>query len=113
MQSSDTDDFKRNALQTAIDDALLSLGIPVRNALLWHMSQRGVEFDSKDIDIDSVYSSLRELIGPGADLIMDKIFERLQCHGSDIVSGIMNFQSCSSLEKIQGIMKMTGKEDWT
>jgi hypothetical protein len=113
LQSSNIDDLRRNALENALDDALLSLGISVRNALLWHLNQKGIEFDAKDIDIDSIYSSLHELIGPGADLIMDKVFERLQCYGSDIISGIMNFQSCSSFEKIQSMMKMTGEDDLT
>jgi hypothetical protein len=111
MQSNNIDDLRWNALQNALDDALLSLGISVRNALLGHMNQNGVEFDSKDVDIELIYSSLRDLIGPGADLIMDKVFERLQHYGSDIISGIIDFQSCTSLEKIQGIMKMMGQEN--
>jgi hypothetical protein len=89
-------------LRHAIDEAIESLGGPIHKTITWHMNNRGIFADSK-IDINSFYSNLKELVGPGADLIMEETWEQMEKQG---VAG-MNFgPKMSPLEKIQKIMKI-------
>ena len=89
-------------LRHAIDEAIESLGGPIHKTITWHMNNRGIFADS-NIDINSFYSNLKELVGPGADLIMEETWEHLQKQG---IAG-KNFEPrLSPLEKIQKIMKI-------
>jgi hypothetical protein len=64
-------------LRSAINEALESLGGPIHKTITWHMNNRGIFADSR-IDVDSYYSNLKELVGPGADLIMEETWHNLQ-----------------------------------
>jgi hypothetical protein len=68
-------------LYSCIHDTLESLGGPIHKTITWHMNNWGVFADS-EIDINSFYSNLKELVGPGADLIMEETWLRLQKRGS-------------------------------
>lgn len=62
----------------AIDEAISSLGGSIHKTITWHMNNRGVFADPKEIDITFFYHNLKELIGPGADMIMEDTWENLQ-----------------------------------
>lgn len=59
----------------AIDDAISSLGDSIHKTILWHMNNRGVFADPNKMDIMFHYDNLRELVGPGADMLMEKTWE--------------------------------------
>lgn len=91
-------------LRKSIDAAIESLGGPIHKTITWYMDSRGVFSDPKKIDINFFYSNLQELLGPGADMIMEETWERLQKRygtnaGHDLVRS-------SPLEKIQKIMEI-------
>lgn len=92
-------------LRQAIDAAMYSLGGPIHKTITWHMNNRGIFSDSNKIDIDFFYSNLQELLGPGADLIMEETWEQLhkRCRSKGY-----NFGSDSPLEKIHKIMRIEG-----
>jgi hypothetical protein len=89
-------------LRHAIDEAIESLGGPIHKTITWHMNNRGIFADSK-IDIDLFYSNLKELVGPGADLIMEETWEHMQKQGLVV----KNFESkLPPIEKIRKMMKI-------
>ena len=49
-----------------------SLGGPISKTVEWHLISKGLDF--KDMDPTEVKSSLREVMGPGADLILEEMF---------------------------------------
>jgi hypothetical protein len=67
----------KDILRGAIDDTLRSLGTPIFKTITWHMNNRGVFFGEK-LDMAFFHSNLRELIGPGADYIMEEIWTNLK-----------------------------------
>ena len=67
-----------NIVLSAIDEAISSLGGSIHKTITWHMNNRGVFADPKKIDIAFFYNNLKELVGPGADMIMEDIWEHLQ-----------------------------------
>ena len=67
-------------LRSAINEALESLGGPIHKTITWHLNNRGIFADSK-IDVDYFYSSLKELVGPGADLIMEETWNAMVKRG--------------------------------
>lgn len=90
-------------LRQAIDAAIESLGGPIHKTITWYMNNKGVFSDSKKIDIDFFYSNLKELVGPGAELIMEETWQNLEKQG---IAG-QNFEPSSSpLEKIQKVLKI-------
>lgn len=54
----------------AFDYAISSLGGPIHKAIVWYMNNRGVFGDSRKVDTSLFYQNLKELLGPGADMIM-------------------------------------------
>lgn len=54
-------------------DALATLGEPTMQSLEWHMSNAGVSMAPDDFDIKRFHASLFELMGVGADIVMDII----------------------------------------
>ena len=67
-----------NIVLSAINEAISSLGGSIHKTITWHMNNRGVLADPKKIDITFFYHNLKELIGPGADKIMEDTWENLQ-----------------------------------
>jgi hypothetical protein len=91
-------------LRGAIDAAIGSLGGPIHKTISWYMESRGVFSDPKKIDINFFYSNLQELLGPGADLIMEETWEHLQRrYGTKAGKNVI---ASSPLEKIQKIMEV-------
>jgi hypothetical protein len=93
-------------LRQSIDAAIKSLGGPIHKTINWYMDSRGVFSDPKKIDINAFYSNLQDLVGPGADLIMEETWEHLQKrYGAD---SHHDAAKSSPLEKIRRIMEIGG-----
>lgn len=104
MNNSDTGNNGQAILRQSIDDAIQSLGGPIHKTITWYMNSRGVFSDPKKIDISFFYSNLQELLGPGADMIMEETWEQLQKrYGTKV--GHDKVKS-SPLERIQKIMEI-------
>lgn len=54
-------------------DALATLGEPTMQSLEWHMSRAGMSMAPDDFDIKGFHALLFELMGVGADIIMELI----------------------------------------
>jgi hypothetical protein len=92
-------------LRQSIDAAIESLGGPIHKTITWYMNSRGVFSDPKKVDINFFYSKLQELLGPGADMIMEETWEHLQerCGAKAWDDSIRS----SPLERIQKIMEIS------
>lgn len=89
-------------LRQVIHETIHSLGGPISKTIMWQMSNRGVFSESTRIDIRAFYGNLKELVGPGADMIMDMTWQKLKKD----YEGRYSFPSSgSSLERI---LEMTG-----
>lgn len=91
-------------LRQSIDDAIQSLGGPIHKTITWYMNSRGVFSNPNKIDINFFYSNLQELLGPGADMIMEETWEHLQ-RRSGAKAG-PNLGRSSPLERIQKMMEI-------
>ena len=56
-----------------IDDAISSLGGPIHKTIVWHMNNRGIFGDAEKVDTSLFYQNLKELLGQGADMIMENL----------------------------------------
>ena len=88
-------------LRQAIDETIRSLGGPISKTITWHMNNKGLLSDSKKVDIESFYFSLKELVGPGADMIMEETWERL----SNRIKEGRNFRQGPIIDRISNLMK--------
>ena len=70
------------SVRQAIDSSIQSLGGPIHKTIVWHMNNRGIFTDTGKIDLESFYSNLKELVGPGADMIMEDAWHQLNRKGS-------------------------------
>jgi hypothetical protein len=64
-----TETIDRNGL----DNMIGALGGPIHKTVIWHMNKLGVLRDDDRIDMNLLYQHLRELFGPGADMIMNDL----------------------------------------
>lgn len=98
---------KQLILREAIHAAIYSLGDPIYKTITWHMNNRGVFSGSKDIDINNFYSNLQDLVGPGADMIMEMTWELMKkkCN----VKPNFSEGGSTAIDKIKKIMGMTGR----
>ena len=62
-------------LYSATQDALVSIGEPMRQAFLWHLHHEGIRFSHRHMDFDLIVSKLRQFFGVGSDVIIQKIYE--------------------------------------
>ena len=103
VQGNDTSGNGQVILRESIDAAIESLGGPIHKTITWYMNSRGVFSDPKKIDINIFYSNLRELLGPGADLIMEETWEHIEKRCGAKVS---HDSKGSPLEKIRRIIEV-------
>jgi hypothetical protein len=91
-------------LRQSIDAAMQSLGAPIHKTIIWYMNSKGVFTNPKRIDINFFYSNLQDLLGPGADMIMEETWEHLQKRYGAKTS--RDTAKTSPLERIQKIMEI-------
>jgi hypothetical protein len=69
----------RNALlRRVFDKELKSLGTSIYQTIMWYMDSQGIFSNPRSVDIESLYSTLREIVGPHADMIMDMTWVSLE-----------------------------------
>jgi hypothetical protein len=105
-----TNDGNENQIlvRQAIDEAISSLGGPIHKTINWHMNNRGVFADPKRINIKIFYDNLKELLGPGADMIMEETWEHLtKQHGVRLDRDFE--RKHSPVERIQKIIEVGGE----
>lgn len=91
-------------LRKALDETILSLGGPICKTITWHMNNRGLYSDAKKIDVVAFYSSLKELVGPGADMIMEEAWQKVKKE----YKGRSDFGSGNPVDRM---MRMFGSEE--
>ena len=72
------DSDRNTMLRRAFDKELMSLGSSIYQTIMWHMDGRGVFSNPRSVDVESLYSNLREIVGPHADMIMDMTWADLE-----------------------------------
>jgi len=92
-------------LRKVLDETISSLGGPISKTIMWQMSNKGVFSESTRIDIKDFYLNLKELVGPGADMIMEVTWKRLKKE----YGGQANLpESGTSLDRIMRVMNSDG-----
>jgi len=91
-------------VRQAIDSAIQSLGGPIHKTILWHMNNRGILSDPTRIDIESFYLNLQELVGPGAEMIMEETWDILK--KKFVIPQQKLPTKTTPVQKIQVILKM-------
>lgn len=56
-------------LTLAVDSALGIFDDPVKQALYFHLKKRGVDVKKPDVDLESIETALKEIMGAGAEVI--------------------------------------------
>ena len=69
---------KQLLLREVLDETIYSLGGPIHKTITWHMNNKGLFSDSQSIDLNAFYLNLKELVGPGADMIMEEAWQKLR-----------------------------------
>jgi hypothetical protein len=65
-------------LRQALDETIYSLGGPIYKTITWDMNNKGLFGDATNLDIKAIYLSLKELVGPGADMIMEEAWQKIK-----------------------------------
>lgn len=92
-------------LRRSIDESIKSLGGPIAKTINWHMDKRGVFTDPKKIDIEVFSKNLEELVGPGAELILEETADRLEKSAG---LGLKPERRTNSLSRIAHILDLMG-----
>lgn len=72
----------QEVLREAICDTLLALGWPITKTILWHLHKTGFFLISKEeLDVQLFYKHLGQIVGQGAEMIMNQIYENLRRRG--------------------------------
>lgn len=66
----------QEVLRQAIHDALLSLGGPITETIIWQLGARGILLSSH-IDVKLFYEHLSQAVGVGADFVMIDVYENV------------------------------------
>lgn len=66
----------QEVLRQAIHDALLSLGGPITETIIWQLGARGMLLNSH-IDVQLFYEHLEQTVGVGADIVMSDVYENV------------------------------------
>lgn len=72
----------KDIVRKAIDDAISSLGGPIHKTITWHMNNRGVFSNPDKLDINFFCDNLKELLGPGADMILEEAWQNVRKYKS-------------------------------
>jgi hypothetical protein len=105
VEPSDNRVTRQEYLRQAIDATIRSLGGPISKTITWHLNNKGIMSDSKGLDVKSFYLHLQELVGPGADMIMEETWDRL----SHQLKESRQFNDGPIIDRISRLMK-TGVE---
>ncbi|HZT35003.1 MAG TPA: hypothetical protein VFA15_03715 [Nitrososphaera sp.] len=57
------------ALVLAVDRALGMFDEPIKQALYFHLKEKGIGLDANRIDLESIDLALRDIMGAGAEII--------------------------------------------
>lgn len=69
--------WDQQVLRHAINDALLSLGGPITDTIVWQLGARGMLLSSH-IDVRLFYEYLGDAVGVGADIVMNDVYENVK-----------------------------------
>ncbi|MEM2140093.1 MAG: hypothetical protein QXJ74_04240 [Nitrososphaera sp.] len=58
-------------------EVITTLGEPTMQSLEWHMSQSGISMVPEEFDIKRFHAALYELMGDGADIIMELVAKQM------------------------------------
>ena len=78
MVSSPTAGDDSHATRNEIEHGIASLGGPIQKTIEWYLKTKGVFGESDKVDLQLFYENLKELLGPGADMIMEELYEKGQ-----------------------------------
>ena len=67
----------QEVLRRAIHDALLSLGGPITETIVWQLGARGMLLSSH-IDVRLFYEYLEDAVGVGAYIVMNDVYENVK-----------------------------------
>jgi hypothetical protein len=94
-------------LYQSVDDALRTIGEPMRLAFLWHLKNEGIPYSPTNLDFGQIESKLTEFFGVGTPVIINQVFEnfmnkamREHYFTSEMISRLESLPKNPNLEKI-------------
>ncbi len=61
----------------AVSSAMSELGNATMRSLIWHLKNKGISLDPQNFVLQRFYDGLQELLGNGADMLMQEVYELL------------------------------------
>jgi hypothetical protein len=111
----------KHILYEATMEVLESLGEETMQALIWQLNSSGVNLAIDEFDLQIFAVQLRELLGDGAESILEEIYQNIVCRielidESAPISDSFDHakgqtRSLGALQKIQGIFGEDKKDD--
>jgi hypothetical protein len=102
-------------------EVLEGLGEETMQALIWQLNSSGVNLAIEEFDLQIFALQLRELLGDGAESILEEIYQNIVCRiqlfdeSAPIFDSFGNVKgqskSLDALQKIQGIFGEDKKDD--
>ena len=68
-----------NLMYEATMEAFEGLGEDTMRAIVWQIGTKGVSFSPVSFDIKLVANELRELMGDGAEYLLEEIYQNIVC----------------------------------
>jgi hypothetical protein len=96
----------QEALSKCARDALLTLGEPTMQSLVWHLSNAGVQMTPDAFDVRKFYEGLQDIVGGGADIVMDIVARSMALE----LKLNVDFDShASALDKVLKVLEVAQK----
>lgn len=70
-------DHPKNEILEAVSRALSELGNSTMRSIIWHLENKGILLDPPNFVLRRFYDGLQELLGNGADMLMQEVYEDL------------------------------------
>ncbi len=84
----------------AVIDTLSELGSSTNRSLIWHLENKGISLDPQNFVLQHFYQGLEELLGNGADMLMQKVYENLRKRLSVDPGPLVGLSAVDRIEKI-------------
>lgn len=94
-------------LYQSVDDALRTIGEPMRLAFLWHLKNEGIPFSPTKLDFGQLELKLTEFFGVGTPVIINQVFQnfmngamREHYFAPEMISRLESLPKNANLEKL-------------
>ena len=103
-------DRPESEILEALSRALSELGNSTMHSLIWHLKNKGISLDPQNFVLHRFYDGLQELLGNGADMLMQEVYEDLLKRLGVVHEPAAGLSLVDKIEKIMITTKTGGGE---